>query len=256
MQTVFITGVSEGIGAALALHYAAQGARVLGVSRRPRPATLDGSLTPEDYACIDLGEPDAPTAVQTFLQRRQVHTLDILVHNAAAGWYGSPTQQSSASIDQLLQLNLYAPIALTHMLLPRLRAAHGVIAFISSVHSALPTPDFALYTATKAGLDGFARALRIEERGKVDVLVVWPGPTRTSMHAKSGVPPERIHNKHYASPEAVAAAVAVAIQRRRSCAVGAGNTLLRWAALHLEAPLQTMMIAWARRRSLRKAGGE
>lgn len=256
MQTVLITGVSEGIGAALAIHYAAQGARVLGVSRRPWPERLAGSLAAEDYARIDLGEPDAPTAMQAFLQRRQVHTLDVLIHNAAAGWYGAPAQQDSASIDYLLQVNLYAPIGLTHVLLPRLRVARGVIVFISSVHSALPTPDFALYTATKAGIDGFARGLRIEEHGKVDVLVVWPGPTRTQMHAKSGVPPERLRNRRYASPEAVAVAIATAIQRRRSCAVGIGNELLRWMALHLEAPLQAMMVAWVRRRSSGKAEGE
>jgi NAD(P)-dependent dehydrogenase (short-subunit alcohol dehydrogenase family) len=90
MQTAFITGVGEGIGAALALHYASQDVRVLGVSRRPFPAALAGALAAEDYARIDLCASDAALQVQTFLDDRQVHALDILVHNAAAGWYGPP----------------------------------------------------------------------------------------------------------------------------------------------------------------------
>lgn len=255
MQTAFITGVGEGIGAALALHYASQGVRVLGVSRRPFPAALAGALAAEDYARIDLCASDAALQVQTFLDDRQVHALDILVHNAAAGWYGPPSSQCAESIDQLLLLNLYAPISLTHALLPRVRAVCGVIAFVSSVHSALPTPNFAVYTATKAGLDGFARNLRIEERGRVDVLVVWPGPTRTQMHAKSGLPSQRTCSERYADPEAVAAAIATAIRRRRSRVIGFNNRLLRWAALHIEALLQTAMIAMAKRRLHSSSGG-
>lgn len=83
--------------------------------------------------------------------------LDILVHNAAVGWYGPAAQQTGASIDELLTVNLYAPIALTHALLRRVRTAQGVIAFVSSLHSVLPTPEFAVYTATKAALDGFTQ---------------------------------------------------------------------------------------------------
>ncbi|MCS6828572.1 MAG: SDR family NAD(P)-dependent oxidoreductase [Caldilinea sp.] len=252
MQTAFITGISEGIGAALALHYASQDVRVLGVSRRPFPAALADALAAEDYARIDLCASDAALKVRAFLDDRRVYGLDVLVHNAAVGWYGPLSDQCAESIDQLLYLNLYAPVSLTHALLPRLRAARGVIAFVSSVHSALPTPDFAVYTATKAGLDGFARSLRVEERGRVDVLVVWPGPTRTRMHLKSGVPSQRIRSDRYASPEVVAAAIATAIRRRRSHVIGFNNRLLRWAALHFEALIQRAMIALAKRRSMHR----
>jgi len=49
MQTILITGVSDGIGHALAVQYAAGGARVLGVGRRAFPASLAGSMHPDDY---------------------------------------------------------------------------------------------------------------------------------------------------------------------------------------------------------------
>lgn len=249
METVLITGASDGIGCALAIRCASSGARVFGIGRRAFPATLQNSIAPTDYLSLDLQRDDCAAVVSAFLDTRQATRLDALVHNAAVGWYGAPAQQNSASIDELLRVNLYAPIALTHALLPRLRVAHGVVAFVSSVHSALPTPDFAVYGATKAGLDAFARNLRIEERGAVAVVVVWPGPTRTQMHARSGVPEECIHSRRYAAPEAVANQVMTAICSRQSRVVGMTNRIVRWAATHFEASLDAMLIARARRRA-------
>jgi short-subunit dehydrogenase len=247
MQTILITGASDGIGQALAVRYAARGVRVLGVGRRAFPTSLTGSMLPQDYCAADLSNADVAETVGNFLVSRNVTHLDVLVHNAAIGWYGPVAQQSNASIDELLQVNLYVPIVLTHVLLPYLRVAHGVVAFISSVHSALPTPDFAVYTATKAGLDGFARNLRMEERGAVDVVILWPGPTRTQMHVKSGIPQERIKSKRYATPDDVAMQVAAAIHQRRSHVIGAGNRLLRWVAVHFESQVDALMTSVARR---------
>jgi short-subunit dehydrogenase len=123
-----------------------------------------------------------------------------------------------------------------------------MVAFVSSVHSALPTPEFAVYTATKAALDGFARSLRAEERGALDVIVLWPGPTRTQMHAKSGVPPAQLRPGAYPPPEQVAAQAAEAIARRRSQALGGRNRLLRAAAVHGEALVDSLLRTLARRR--------
>lgn len=239
MQTVLITGVSDGIGRALAAWYAARGARVLGIGRRPFPASLDGVLQMDDYCRVDLAWAPSAMLVRAFLDARAAPLLDVLVHNAALGWYGPVASQSATSIDELLQANLWAPIALTHALLPRLAATNGVAAFVSSVHSALPAPDFAVYTATKAALDGFARNLRVETRGQVSVLVVWPGPTATSLHVRSGVPAERINQGRAMAPEVVAAFVGRAIVRRRSGAVGGANRLLRWLGTHFEATVDS-----------------
>jgi short-subunit dehydrogenase len=156
----------------------------------------------------------------------------------------------------LLSVNLYAPIALSHALLNRVRAVHGVIAFVSSVHSTLPTPDFAVYTATKAALDGFARSLRVEERGAVDVVVIWPGPTRTQMQAKAGMPPDRIHSERYPTPAAVAASAAAAIERRQSRTLGAGNRLLRALSIHARPLTDSLLPAAAGRSSHGGQGGE
>ena len=252
MPTVLISGASDGIGRALAAHYAAAGARVLGLGRRAFPEALGGAIRPADYLQVDLARPGAAAAVLAFVEERGINRLDAVIHNAALGWYGPPAAQSAASIDELLAVNLAAPVALTHALLPRLAAAHGVAVFVSSVHSALPAADFAVYTATKAALDGFARNLRIEERGRAQpapaVITVWPGATRTGMHAKSGVPAQRIRAERYMPPDAVAAQIARAVEQRRSRAIGRGNGLLRWLARHLEPAVDWGLAAAQRRR--------
>jgi short-subunit dehydrogenase len=241
MPTVLITGASAGIGRALATEYARVGARVLGVGRRPFPTLLAGHMHPDDYCAVDLGKSDGAAAVCRFLDERGVTLLDILLHNAAVGWYGPASQQDAASIDELLTVNLYAPITLTHALLPRVRTAQGTIAFVSSLHSVLPTPEFAVYTATKAALDGFARNLRLEEAGAVDVVVLWPGPTRTEMHRSSGVPQDRIKAARYAAPEDVARHMTAAIDRRHSRVTTAVGRALRWLAVRFEPQVDAIM---------------
>jgi short-subunit dehydrogenase len=232
----------------------APGARVLGIGRRALPTALSAHVTQDDYCAVDLGSPEAAYAVRSFMDARGVETLDILIHNAALGWYGPIPAQTPASIDELLNVNLYAPIALSHALLDRVRAARGVIAFISSVHSTLPTPDFAVYTATKAAIDAFARNLRVEERGAVDVVVIWPGPTRTQMHAKAGMPPDRIRSERYPTPKAVAAQAAAAVERRQSRALGAGSRMLRAISIHARPLVDSLLLAGAGR-SLRAGPG-
>ena len=101
--------------------------------------------------------------------------------------------ESQEDIENLIHVNLRAPVTLTHALLPRLKAAKGKIVFISSVISNMPCPDYAVYGATKSAIDSFARNLRIELEGIVSVQAIHPGATRTGMHAKMGLSKEKIN---------------------------------------------------------------
>lgn len=250
MQTILITGVTDGIGLELTKLYLAEGRRVIGVGRSPAGTPEINALLGSNYCEADLRHPNAPKIILDFLNVNRISQLDALVNNAALGWYGNVSEQSEASINDLLTVNVYAPIALTHALLPLLITAHGCVAFVSSVHSVIPTPDFSVYTATKAALDGFARNLRIELRNKVDVLTVWPGPTRTSMHLKSGMPVNKIKSERYASPSHAATVIAAALEQRRSTALSGANTLFRWAAQRFEGLLDRAMIATAKRKTI------
>jgi short-subunit dehydrogenase len=119
--------------------------------------------------------------------------------------------------------------------------------YISSVASALPTPDYAGYGATKAALDGFAANLRIELCGRVRVQTIAPGATRTAMHAKSGAPLDRLGWRRFPPPERVAGAIVDAIDRGRPVTtIGRRNGLLRFGGRYLGDAIDRFMRAKAR----------
>ena len=227
MATVLITGATSGIGLALARRYAAQGDRLVLVGRRD-PATLDAAFfTPARYCRVDLAAPTCADEIAAWLDAQAIPTLDVLVHNAGLGFVGAIGDQPAADINTLIDVNLRAPVLLTRRLLPRM-AAQGRIVFISSLAAVMPTPDYAVYSATKAALDAFAANLRLEmqaQRRPVHVQVIHPGATRTEMHAKSGLPARRSRTG-FADPDAVAAAIQRAVARgRRQQTIGAANRL-------------------------------
>lgn len=239
---VLITGATSGIGAALARIYGERGARLVLIGRRDS-ADLDPTLYgPDRYCRVDLTQADAAQTVVAWLDAQGIDRLDTAILNAGMGYYGDVAAQSPAHIQELIALNLRAPIALSHALLPRLDRAQGKLVFVSSVASALATPAYATYTATKAALDGFARSLRIEQAGRVRVQVVHPGAVNTGMHAKIGIPKESMNWEKFPPAHKVAAQMVRAIQgRRRNPALGMGNQLARWAGIYAPGPLDRLM---------------
>ncbi|MCB0075297.1 MAG: SDR family NAD(P)-dependent oxidoreductase, partial [Caldilineaceae bacterium] len=153
--------------------------------------------------------------------------ITLLVHNAGINAVGPFAAVDPARPQAVIDVNLRAPVMLPRRLLPRM-AAHGRIVFVSSLAAVMPTPDYAVYSATKAALDSFAANLRLElqaQRRPVHVQVIHPGATRTEMHAKSGMP-ARQSRTGFADPDAVAAAIQRAVARgRRQQTIGAANRL-------------------------------
>ena len=249
-RTVIISGATSGLGLALARVYAARGARLVLLGRRPR-AALDARLfTDQAYCQVDLADPGCAVAVEHFLRERGIATVDLLIQNAGVGFHGPVARQSPDNVRELVAVNLRAPIALTHALLPALWRARGTIAFIGSVAAALPVPEYAVYGATKAALAGFARSLRVELAGQVAVRVIHPGAIRTAMHAKSGMVVGAAAWRRYPPPERVAAQVVRAIEHGpATTALGPANRALRFAGRHGAG----IVDALARRRSPRHA---
>ena len=105
---------------------------------------------------------------------------DCLVNNAGMGDYGEFRSSDWSKTAQMIRLNMEALTHLSHALLPGLMARRGAILNVSSLASALPIPDFAVYAATKAYVTNFSEALRLELRDQgVRVLAVCPGPVKT-----------------------------------------------------------------------------
>ena len=251
-QTVLITGATDGIGLALAQIFAKASARLVLVGRRPLAETPAGRLfTPATYCQADLSRPGAADVVRDFCRLRKITWLDLLILNAGTGYVGPIAVQTPESISALVAVNLKAPIALTQALLPVLETAQGKVVFVSSVSSALPTPDYAVYTATKAALEGFARSLRVEmgdgPGGRIRVQTLFPGATYTGLHAKSGVDQAQMDWTKFPPAGQVAAQMIQAMyDDRPALALGPGSRLRRFAGRRLGG-----LVDWQMRRRAR-----
>lgn len=230
MSTILITGATDGIGLALARLQAERGDRLVLVGRRALadlPERVRALTDRHPYCRADLSRPDAARIVCDFLGAHRITALDRLVLNAAEGYFGDIGDQSPDAIRRMVDLNLTGPIALTHTLAPLLVAARGRVTFVSSAVSSLPSPRYAVYSATKAALEGFTRSLRIEARGRFEVQVVRPGATRTGLHEKMGLPPSVMDWTKFPSAEETAGPLARALDTRpRTVTLGAANMVM------------------------------
>lgn len=245
-RTSLITGATDGIGLELARLLQARGERPLLLGRKPLEELALGEhsavFDAEHYCQADLSREDCAGSVTAFLDRQGIASLDLVVLNAATGWVGPPGDLPGEGIERLVQVNVSSQVALTHALLPRLEAARGQLLFVGSIAAGLPAPEFAVYAATKAALEGFARSLREELRGRVQVQLVRPGATRTGMHAKSGLKREVIDWERFPPAESVARSLLKAVQAgSETLTVGAGNRMLFAAGRYLSTPLDWAM---------------
>lgn len=171
---VVLTGAAGGIGRAMVQALAEQGAAVLGVGR--------GASGPGNaWQRADLATPEGRQAV---VQAAADWNANVVVHAAGVPAFGALAQVPAAQVEQVLQTNLLAPMLLTQALLPQLqRQPRAQIVFVGSVLGRIGLPGFSVYGASKAGLHGFAEALRRElADGPVRVQTLAPRSTRTGFN--------------------------------------------------------------------------
>ncbi|MGA9490042.1 MAG: oxidoreductase [Mycobacterium sp.] len=180
---VLITGVSSGIGRAIASAFAAKGFEVFGTSRNPqRTEPVPGvELIP-----LDVTDAASVTgAVSTVVQR--AGRIDILVNSAGFGVLGAVEESSIEQAQQLFDTNFFGLARITREVLPYLRTqGSGRIVNIGSVLGFLPAPYGAFYAASKHAVEGYSESLDHETREfGVRVVVVEPGYTSTSFEANA-----------------------------------------------------------------------
>lgn len=203
-----VTGASSGIGAAVALGLARRGHRLVLVGRDPDRLAGIARRTGGTPVVADLREPGGMHAVRAAASG----PVRLLVHAAGAGAAGPIQDVPPGAVADLTAVNLVAPMQLTAALLPGLLAGSGAVAFVASV-AALGVADEAVYSATKAGLRGFADALRVET-GLV-VTTVLPGAVDTPFFDRRGTPYGRAFPRPV-SPERVAQALVRGVERGRA----------------------------------------
>ena len=209
---VLLTGATGGIGHAIARSFARQQAELILSGRRaevlePLAAEVGGRAVGCDLSRREDVERLAA----------EVGDVDVLVANAALPASGVFTELTQEQIDRMIEVNLNAPIALAHLLVPGMVARRrGHLVFVSSLSGKTASAASSIYSATKFGIRGFALGLRedLREHG-VGVSVVLPGFIRDAgMFADSGVTlPRGVGTR---SPDDVASAVVRAIERNRA----------------------------------------
>jgi short-subunit dehydrogenase len=210
--SVVVTGASGGIGHAIVRACAARGACLTVTGRRrdvlePLAAEVGGRAV----AC-DLSDRGAVATLTG-----EIAGADVLIANAALPASGLLTEFTEEQVDRMLEVNLRAPIALAHALVPHMIARRsGHLVFVSSLSGKVASPSSSIYSATKFGLRGFALGLREDLRSYgVGVSVVLPGFIRDAgMFADANIAlPRGVRTR---SPEDVAAAVVGAVERNRA----------------------------------------
>lgn len=191
-KVAIITGGASGIGAATALLFARQGARVVVTDVSPTAAVVAQINGAGGNAIGVDGDITQTAVVQQVVDTavKQFGGLDILVNNAGLGTAGNIEQMDEALWDKLFAVNIRAPFVLTKHALPHLRkSGDGVVLFTASIAGLIGTPGLFAYGATKAGMIAMAKSLAVDYgRQGVRFNAVAPGATETPMLAASGVP--------------------------------------------------------------------
>jgi 3-oxoacyl-[acyl-carrier protein] reductase len=186
-RVVVVTGGSRGLGAGLVDAYLAAGDRVATCARSPTPEierwSSDAELAERFlFARADLSNrADGDAFVKAVIERWG--RIDVLINNAGIARDGVLALFGDDDIDAVLDLNLRGTIHLTRLVTRRMLAHEGgSIVNISSIVGMTGYRGLAVYSATKAALDGFTRALARElgSRG-ITVNSVAPGYLRTEM---------------------------------------------------------------------------
>lgn len=184
-KTVWITGASSGIGAALAEAFASEGARLV-LSGRRRAALAEVAARMASDAVILPFEATDWTALPEAVA--QAGAVDVLVNNAGISQRSLAVDTKPEVYAKLIETDLLAPIWLTQLILPAMVArGSGHIVGISSVAGRLGTVLRTGYCAAKHGLIGYLDALRaeVEQAYGVRVTTVLPGSVKTQVAANA-----------------------------------------------------------------------
>lgn len=173
-KRVLVTGGSQGIGFGIAKNFSDAGAEVLITGTRERSQDYEEDLSRFTYVRARLGMPEDRAALVA-----AAGEIDVLVNNAGQGRTDEYTMAGYADV---IDVNLNAAVELCYAFHPVLRARGGTIVNLGSCASFIAIGHAPAYTASKAGLMGFTRAVADQwARDGIRVNLVAPGFIETRM---------------------------------------------------------------------------
>ena len=218
-KTIIVTGASTGVGEATAKLCVREGANVV-LAARDRKAldALAAVLGPRSRAVVtDVSKhADCEALMNTALEA--FGRIDGLVNNAGYNSRGTVESVALENIERIIEVNLKAPIRLSKLVLPHLRASGGgAIVNVASLAGRVPLDHEATYTASKFGLRGFSFAMAEELAGSgITVSVVSPGPIETGfiLNEIEDVP-DMVFSQPMATADDVARAIVASLEDGR-----------------------------------------
>jgi 3-oxoacyl-[acyl-carrier protein] reductase len=187
-KVAVVSGGSRGLGRILVERLLSDGWGVATFSRSSNSFISEMSSTGTDYFLWEAADMSAPESVSTFAKDAVAHfgRVDLLVNNAGALRQGLFLTTPSEQIGSLITINLVAPITLTQACARAMsRGTGGAIVGVSSINAIRGHRGVAVYSAAKAGIEGFNRSLA-RELGPLNIRVnaVVPGFFDSEMTAE------------------------------------------------------------------------
>ena len=206
-KSALVTGASAGLGGEFALQLADLGVTrlMLTARRADRLEALKAQVLKAhpsiqvDLITADLS--DANDVTQLLGQLEQLaFSPDILINNAGFGDIGAFETSDPAKIEAMLAVNITALTRLTRWAIPgMLKRKVGWICNVGSTAGMLALPSFAVYAATKAYVNSFSEAIRVELHGSgINVTALCPGPVETEFGQMAARPDGR---RQFAPPK-------------------------------------------------------
>ncbi len=172
-KVAVITGGSSGIGKAITQRLTNAGVKVYNISR----SLSDSDLFQKSYQCDICDDTKLSEVIHDILSEND--NIDLLFCNAGFGIGGKFENSNEADIERLLNVNLVASIKLTNKFLPYISQG-GKIIYTGSLASLIPLPYQAVYSASKAGIESFSRAIATELKPRnIKVITVMPGDIKS-----------------------------------------------------------------------------
>lgn len=194
-KVAIVTGSSRGIGKAIALLFAKEGAIISAIARTEEDlGKLKSEIESHNGTCLIFkgdvsNETDVKNVVEKTVER--FGKIDILVNNAGFGIYKPVVELTVDEFDSMVGVNFRGVFLFTKYVLPyMIRQSSGVIINISSIAGTLGVKNMAVYAATKWAVNGFTESVMHEVREyNIRVASLCPGSVDTNFSNVAGSNP-------------------------------------------------------------------
>ncbi len=228
-KTMVITGASSGLGAAMAMAFAREGANLALFSpeKERQEAVAKRCEEAGGLSLPVIGDVTRPEDCARLIDETigRFGRLDYMIANAGISmWAPFEEVKDLGVFRRLMEVNYLGAVHCIHYALPHLKKERGMIVAISSIQARICVPQHTGYVASKHALQGFCETLRMELQGTgVDILTVlphWLRGTELRQHALNPNGQElgatsRKHSRESISMEDACAAIVAAMRKRR-----------------------------------------